>query len=96
MATDWGPVLDISVSGLRVKCGIKPPRVGEVFFISIEGGESAFSVMVACRWTRRVGLLHHEVGLEFVRPLPEIQSTLNEITRCLRAGADASKFGWGE
>lgn len=95
--TDWGPVLDLSSSGMRVRCGIKPPNQGEVFFISIHGGATELSIMAVCRWRRRDGMFHHQIGLEFVKPLPEVQAAISEISRCLKAGADLTKFGgWGE
>lgn len=82
---------------MRIRCGIKPPKKGEVFFIVIRGGTTELSILAVCRWHRRDGLMHHQIGLEFVKPLPEVQVALAEIARCLKAGADLTKFsGWGE
>lgn len=95
--TDWGPVLDLSASGMRVRCGIKPPAKGEAFFIAIHGRTTELSILAVCRWRRRDGMFHHQIGLEFVKPLPEVQAAIAEISRCLKAGADLTKFGgWGE
>lgn len=84
-----GEILDISASGMRVRCGSKPPPLGFEFTTKVDGldGEITFSGVVV--WTRRCGFLRFEAGIEFRNLTEAMRKTLATLAR---AGAQNESF----
>ncbi len=66
VACSLGEVVDISASGLRVRCQGKPPcRIGQRASIMINGFEGPFQVFARPVWIRKTGMWRYEIGLCF-------------------------------
>lgn len=66
VACSLGEVVDISASGLRVRCQGKPQcRIGQRTSITIDGSEGPFQVFARPVWIRKTGMWRHEVGVCF-------------------------------
>jgi hypothetical protein len=79
-----GDVLDLSASGIRVRAKAKVPETGTRFSLKIGGLDSSFYVSCVVKWTRRVGLLAREAGLEFDELTAEQRRNLNSWLEPLR------------
>jgi hypothetical protein len=65
---DFGDVVDISSTGMRVQCPRKPPvKVGQVFEVRIQSDNNAIKVRAQTVWVRRHGLRSYQVGMHFVK-----------------------------
>ncbi|MBL8763886.1 MAG: PilZ domain-containing protein [Phycisphaerae bacterium] len=64
--TSIGAIMDLSATGVRVRCGMVAPRQGVLTHCTIETPEGSINVRARVAWRRRLGLIHNEVGLEFV------------------------------
>jgi len=61
-----GAVLDISASGMRVRCEDRPRlRQGELATITLATPAGLLALDVGVAWTRRVGFREGELGLVF-------------------------------
>lgn len=77
-----GEVVNISASGLRVRCeGTPPCYEGQRIVISIAGPEGPFRVAVRPVWIRKVGALRHEIGLAFEDLTETSRVNLIELVR---------------
>jgi hypothetical protein len=64
-----GEVLDLSATGLRLRCARRPEKhAGDELDVELDGVDGAFIVRVRVAWVRRIGLRRHEMGLEFISP----------------------------
>jgi hypothetical protein len=66
-----GSVMNISASGLLVRTGLRSPRVGSVVVLKVRTFDGGFDVQTRVEWSKMDGLLHHQVGLEFIDLTPE-------------------------
>lgn len=76
-----GDVLDLSASGLRVRAKVAIPAVGTRFSVKIGGLDNTFYVSCVVKWSRRVGLMSREAGLEFDELTAEQRRSLNLLAR---------------
>lgn len=77
-----GEVLDISASGIRIRCAGRPAiRAGQVVSMTIAGPEGPFSVAVRLIWIRKVGVFRHEVGACFEKLTETARSQLLALVR---------------
>ncbi len=61
-----GDVMDISASGLRVRChGRSTCSVGKRIEITLPGEDGSFRVFARPVWIRKTGIFKHEVGVCF-------------------------------
>ncbi len=61
-----GEVMDISASGLRVRCQGRPTcTVGKRVEIILPGTDGPFRVFARPVWIRKTGMFKHEVGVCF-------------------------------
>jgi hypothetical protein len=77
---NFGPILDLSASGMRVKCR-KPPAAGTVVEIRLMSDEYCVQISAIVRWTSRAGLFSHEAGLEFTDIHADARRMLTELAR---------------
>jgi hypothetical protein len=66
-----GSVMNISASGLLVRTGLRSPRVESVVVLKVRTFDGGFDVQTRVEWSKMDGLLHHQVGLEFIDLTPE-------------------------
>lgn len=77
-----GEVLDISISGLRIRARGKPPFArGHGMTITIATPAGLLAIDVGVAWARRVGWMHYEAGLIFVNPTPDVLEGIRSILR---------------
>ncbi len=78
-----GDVLDISVSGVRIRCKSKPPfSIGAVATIGFAFNGGKLSVSVQERWRKRRGLRGgYEIGLMFVNNSPNVMLGIESLVK---------------
>lgn len=77
-----GDVIDISATGVRIRCQGKPPfSSGAVSTIklSFKGGKLAVSVQE--RWRKRRCLRGYEIGLKFVNTSPNVTAAIESLVK---------------
>lgn len=81
MQSSLGAVLDISASGLRIKCGRHGPAPGDSIIISMGSAEANVKFCAKVVWARRIGFRHQELGLEFVGMQDDVKRALMVVVR---------------
>lgn len=81
MQSSLGTVLDISASGLRVKCGRNGPASGDSIMVSLSGADSSVKFCAKVVWARRIGFRHQELGLEYIGMNDDVRRALLAIVR---------------
>jgi hypothetical protein len=76
-----GHVLDLSASGMRVRCGRRAPEVGRTLEVGIQGAEGPFLVRARVVWVSRRGVMTSEAGLEFDGPDDHAKAELAALAR---------------
>lgn len=77
-----GEVLDLSSSGVRIRCGRKPEfRAGSELDVELNGIDGPFEVHAKVAWVRRAGLRRHEAGLEFLNLTDDARKQLAALAR---------------
>jgi len=84
LETNFGPVLDLSLSGMRIRCA-KPP-IGEVDVELVGSGEWV-PLRAEVVWVRKIGFRKHEAGLRFLNVSPETAQQLTRISLTHRVRA---------
>ncbi len=77
LQSNLGPVLDLSMGGMRVRCG-RAPR-GKVD-VELMGFVEPLSLRAEVMWAQRQGLRKYEVGLKFVDVSPKVARQLTELS----------------
>jgi len=77
LQSNLGPVLDLSMGGMRVRCGRAPK--GEVD-VDLMGLVEPIRLRAEVMWSRRQGLLKFEVGLKFIDIAPDVARQLTELS----------------
>ena len=82
VSSTLGDVLDLSATGMRIRCARKPDcSAGSELDVELEGLDGSFQVHAKVAWVKRTGLRKHEVGLEFVDPDTEVRKQLAGLAR---------------
>ncbi len=84
LETNFGPVLDLSLSGMRIRC-VKPP-IGEVDVELVGSGEWV-PLRAEVVWVKKIGFRKHEAGLRFLDVSPETAQQLTRISLTHRVRA---------
>ena len=84
LETNFGPVLDLSLSGVRIRCA-KPP-IGEVDLELVGSGEWV-PLRAEVVWVNKIGFRKHEAGLRFLDVTPETAQQLTRISLTHRVRA---------
>lgn len=75
-----GEVLDISASGVRIRCAGKPPFMpGAVSSIKLGCQGGSLGVTVQERWRKRRGLRVYHIGLKFVNNSPNVMAAIDSL-----------------
>jgi hypothetical protein len=76
LQSSLGPVLDISASGVRVKCSRPPTGT-----IDLEIFDTSEVIVIRSEvvWTKRVGLFKHQAGLRFGQMEASVQQRLARL-----------------
>ncbi|MCA9292552.1 MAG: PilZ domain-containing protein [Phycisphaerales bacterium] len=79
---DLGTVINISASGLRVRCRHRPLlELEKAFAMDVSSTFGRFRVAAKAKWMVKRGWFKHEIGLEFVEIGPGGREILGEIAR---------------
>ncbi len=79
---DLGQLLDLSLTGLRLRSKRRPQLGSEPFSIALSiSGEPELTLTARVVWVRRAGLTSHEVGLEFVNVTPAQMVGISRLAR---------------
>ncbi len=78
-----GDVMDISTSGVRIRCKSKPPfSEGAVTTIKFVFNGGKLPVSVQERWRKRRGFRGgHEIGLKFVNNPPNVMNAVESLVK---------------
>jgi DnaJ-like protein/PilZ domain-containing protein len=78
-----GEVLDISTTGVRVRCGSKPPFAeGAVSTITFNYNGGKLQVSVQERWRKRRGFRGgYEIGMMYVRNSPNVLDAIASLVK---------------
>ena len=76
-AATLGPVLDLSMGGMRVQCSRAPKGRVEVELMDIEG---SVKIRAEVMWTRRLRFRKYEVGLYFPHVTPNVAKQLTRVS----------------
>lgn len=77
-----GEVVDISDSGIRVRCKGKPDvETGQITTLHIECNNKACTLAAKIVWTHRIGFRVYEIGIEFSNLTPELRAALEGAAR---------------
>ena len=75
-----GSVVDISPSGMRLKCEGKPPiKVGQTIDIKLDSGSQRVSVQASVIWIRRRGFKSFLVGVKFVNIKDGLKAAIDSL-----------------
>ena len=67
LACPLGPLIDLSVTGMRVRCSDKPPiAIGQQLDFVVQSGPDRLRITGRIAWLRRTGLRRHEFGVQFL------------------------------
>ncbi|MHC4430025.1 MAG: histidine kinase dimerization/phospho-acceptor domain-containing protein [Planctomycetota bacterium] len=77
LQSSLGPVLDLSLGGMRVRSA--RPLKGELDVVLMDL-EEPVTLRAVTMWTRRLGFRKHEIGLSFLKMPPEVAKQLTRIS----------------
>jgi signal transduction histidine kinase len=72
-----GPVLDLSMGGMRVQCTKAPKGRVDVELMDVEG---SVKIRAEVMWTRRLRFRKYEVGLYFPHVAPDVAKQLTRVS----------------
>ena len=80
LSCELGDVMDISKTGMRVKCDGKPPvRVGQVLQMKLESSGQRLGVTTQVVWVKRKGLRTYQMGLQFAKVTRSLAAALESL-----------------
>jgi hypothetical protein len=82
LMSSLGPVLDLSVGGMRVLS--RKPRARDID-VKLVGADISLTVRAKVAWSQRLGFRRHEVGLTFLDVDPSTAQLLSRISSTHRA-----------
>ncbi|CAG1001113.1 Chaperone protein DnaJ [Phycisphaerales bacterium] len=89
-----GDVLDLSTSGVRIRCHQSPAVTkGDTVSLAIKSESQSVRVSARVVWVRRAGLRGALVGLQFVNVRPGIAAALEQLGRYGFISTDATATG---
>lgn len=78
--SSFGPVIEASAGGLRLRArSLRGLAQGEPVGLVVRAFGDPFSIAVRVVWSRRRGLMTHEVGVEFVEVTAPLRRALSQI-----------------
>jgi signal transduction histidine kinase len=77
LQSSLGPVLDLSMGGMRVQCPKAPKGRIEV---ELEDAEGPVRLQAEVMWSRRLGFRKYEVGLYFSHVAPDVAKQLTRVS----------------
>lgn len=81
--TDFGPVIDISRTGLRV---LSRSKLNGIVRIKVYCGKGPIELTGCVRRCRRRGFRKHDVGIEYVNLTPTLQHKITAMARAFGEG----------
>ena len=77
LQSSLGPVLDLSLGGMRVRSA--RPLKGELEVVLMDL-EEPVTLRAVTMWTRRLGFRKHEIGLSFLKMPPQVAKQLTRVS----------------
>ncbi len=77
LQSSLGPVLDLSMGGMRVRCNKPAKGTLDVVLLDLE---SPVTVRAEVMWTRRIGFRKYEVGVSFPHVPPDVAKQLTRVS----------------
>ncbi len=75
-----GSVVNISSSGMKLKCEGKPPiKVGQTIDIKLDSGSQRVSVQASVIWIRRRGFKSYLVGMKFINIKDSLKAAIDSL-----------------
>ncbi len=75
--TNFGPVLDLSLSGARIRCARALEGIVDV---DLMASEETLFLQAEVVWTKRIGFRKYEAGLRFLEVTPDVAEQLTRIS----------------
>ncbi|MHC4447508.1 MAG: ATP-binding protein, partial [Planctomycetota bacterium] len=75
--TNFGPVLDLSLSGARIRCSRALEGIVDV---DLMASEETLFLQAEVVWTKRIGFRKYEAGLRFLEVTPDIAEQLTRVS----------------
>ena len=100
LSCKFGEVVDISISGMKIRCDKKPPiKVGQYLEAKLESNSHRLPVSGQVVWIRRKGFRGYEVGIKFVNIKKSLQAAIESLGKFgfidLEAAASAKEKKYG-
>jgi len=76
-----GTVIDLSASGARVQCSLKPPAIGSTVDLELQTLDGLMKLEAVVVWTRRTSIFKVLAGIEFRNLTPPMQRALTALAR---------------
>jgi hypothetical protein len=89
--TSFGEMVDLSATGMKIRCGRTIPAAGNMIECSIEGPDGEFRLMANVVWSRRLGVFVGEAGLEFTDVNMEQRKQLNRLAAFLSRNSGTTR-----
>lgn len=83
-----GTVLDVSASGMRVRCTIRVPAIGTKVCTMLSTPEGPLELQGHVVWTKKCGWITHEAGIRFDDMMPPVRQALMRLARMAGKEAD--------
>lgn len=81
LKSSFGTILDVSASGLRLRCGRRAPAPGDTVEMYLTGGDRCVQFKARCVWAKKLGLLNQEIGLEYIDMTDDARRSLMVVVR---------------
>lgn len=82
LSCDLGTVVDISTTGMQLRCESKPPlKVGQIFKAKLTSESQRLNVSGQVIWIKRRGLKAYSVGVQFVALTKSTAAVLESFGR---------------
>ena len=80
LSCKFGDVVDISTTGMKIRCERKPPvKVGQYIEAKLESNSHRLPVTGQVMWIKRMGFKGYEVGIKFVNIKRSLQAAIESL-----------------
>ena len=77
-----GAVVNISSSGMKIKCEGKPPiKVGQIIDTKLDSGSQRVSVQASVIWLKRRGFKSFNVGMKFINMKNSLKAAIESLAK---------------
>jgi len=83
--TSIGELVDLSMGGMRLRCGRSAPPIGTTIACHITSPDVQFEVLTRIVRVQRIGLFSSEVGVQFVNLSEQGKACLSYLAKVFAA-----------